>query len=122
MSLIDYVLEIGQKSSINFCKWYYQAFFKWVKKRSGVRKSPPKFRPFIKYKSFTLKQARWKLNEENGKVKIGKTWYRYHNNSKREGVAKTISIKRDSVGDWFIIISCDLRDDFVPEKNCTNDG
>lgn len=35
----------------------YTVFFSWYKKRTGSKKSPPKFKPFRKYKSFTLKQA-----------------------------------------------------------------
>ncbi len=49
----------------------YQAFFDWTKKRSGGRKSPPKFKPFRKARSFTLKQAGWKLGQEQRRVKIG---------------------------------------------------
>lgn len=94
----------------------YEAFFKWAKKRTGDRKSPPKFRPFRKYKSFTLKQASWELDEEKGRVRIGKTWYRYNASRKIQGTPKTITIKRDPVGDWFISISCELEKNFVPEK------
>ena len=35
----------------------YDAFFKWVKTRKGDKKSPPKFKAFRKYKSFTLKNT-----------------------------------------------------------------
>ena len=94
----------------------YDAFFKWTKTRKGVRKSPPKFRPFRKYKSFTLKQAGWKLDEEKGSIKIGDNLYRYNNSRKIQGVPKTVTVKRDSVGDWFISISCDLGGNFIPEK------
>ncbi len=94
----------------------YDGFYSWCKKRSGLKKSPPKFKPFRKYKSFTLKQAGWKLDEERGIVHIGKEKYRYNKSRKFEGVIKTVTIKRDSVGDWYIILSCDLGDDFKPKK------
>jgi len=104
----------------------YQAFFDWCKKRemkkTGLRKSPPKFKPFRKYRSFTLKQAGWKIDEENGKIRIGSTWYRYNKSRKMEGIPKTITVKRDSVGDWFISISCDLGDEFIPEKIASTTG
>ena len=104
----------------------YQAFFDWCKKGRangiGIRKSPPKFRPFRKYKSFTLKQAGWRLDEENGKILIGKTWYRYNKSRDIEGIPKTLTVKRDSVGDWFISISCDLGDDFIPEEIASTTG
>lgn len=101
----------------------YDAFFKWAKnKKSGkagkgcARKSPPKIRPFRKYKSFTLKKACWKIDEEKGRVKIGPNWYRYNNSRKIQGTPKTINIKRDAVGDWFITISCELDSEYRPEK------
>jgi len=95
----------------------YDAFFKWCKRRSGPRFSPPKFKAFRKAKSFTLKQAGWKLDEENGRIKIGKTWYRYNNSRLVQGEAKTITISRDSVGDWYISISCVLEEGFIPENS-----
>jgi len=102
----------------------YSAFFGWCKKgkSKGERKSPPKFRPFRKYKSFTLKQAGWKLDEKNGKILIGKIWYRYNKSRNIEGIPKTITIKRDNVGEWFIAISCDLGEDFIPEKIASTTG
>lgn len=100
----------------------YAAFFKWVKKRQGAKKSPPKFRSFRKYKSFTLKQAGWELDEKNGKVRIGPNWYRYNKSRNIQGVPKTLNIKRDRVGDWFIVISCDVSKDYIPEKNIPMTG
>jgi|SaaInl59LU_5_DNA_1037362.scaffolds.fasta_scaffold20037_2 putative transposase len=94
----------------------YTAFFSWCKKRTGTRASPPKFKPFRKYKSFTLKQASWKLNQETGVVTIGKNKYRFNNSREVEGQVKTVTVKRDSVGDWYVIFSCDLGDDYKPQK------
>lgn len=94
----------------------YRAFFSWCKKRSGGKKSPPKFKAFRKYKSFTLKQASWKLNQERGIVTIGKNQYRYNNSRNIEGEVKTVTIKRDNVGYWHVILSCDLGELYKPEK------
>lgn len=94
----------------------YTAFFKWAKTRKGDKKSPPKFKSFRKYKSFTLKQDSWELDEENGRVRIGPNWYRYNNSRKIQGNPKTINIKRDAVGDWFISISCEVEKEFIPDK------
>lgn len=93
----------------------YDAFFKWSKTRKGAKKSPPKFRPFRKYKSFMLKQAGWKLDEENGKIKICGVWHRYNKSRNIQGNIKTVTIKRDQIGDWYICLSCEIEN-FEPEK------
>lgn len=94
----------------------YDAFFSWCKNRTGPRKSPPKFKPFRKYKSFTLKQAGWRINQDKGEIFIGKRKYRYHKSRNIVGKVKTVTIKRDQVGDWFVIFSCDLGESYQPEK------
>lgn len=106
----------GRQEAVERIYKSYDAFFKWAKTRKGPRKSPPKLKPFRKYKSFTLKQDSWKLDEQNGRVLIGETWYRYNNSRNINGKPKTINIKRDVVGDWFITISCELSDEYRPEK------
>lgn len=106
----------GRQEAVERIYKSYDAFFKWAKNRKGARKSPPKLKPFRKYKSFTLKQDSWKLDEKNGRVLIGDTWYRYNKSRTIQGTPKTINIKRDAVGDWFITVSCELEKDFQPEK------
>jgi putative transposase len=93
----------------------YQAFFNWCKTRKGGRKSPPSFKPFRKYKSFTLKQAGWKIDEVNGKIRIGGNWFRYNQSRKIEGTPKTLTVKRDLLGDWYIFIACEAEQ-FIPKK------
>lgn len=94
----------------------YRTFFSWLKKRSGGKKSPPKFKAFRKYKSFTLKQSGWKLDQNKGMVIIGKNKYRFNNSREVEGKVKTVTIKRDNVGDWYVIFSCDLGENYKPQK------
>lgn len=72
----------------------YQLFFKHHSK--GVR--PPNFRKRIKYKSFTLKQAGYKLLENN-QIKIGKRVYRLWKSRDIEGKIKTVTVKRNPLGD-----------------------
>ena len=100
----------------------YQAFFAWTKKRKGIRRAPPKFKPFRKYKSFTLKQAGWKLDQEKGLITIGKHKYRFNNSRKIEGDVKTVTIKRDTVGDWYVIFSCYLEETYKPQKTISMTG
>ena len=80
----------------------YQRFFSWCKTRIGRRVAPPKFKKRVKYKSFTLKQAGWKLLDDN---QIGRCSYKFHNSRPIEGQIKTVSMVRDAVGDYWIVFS-----------------
>ena len=67
-----------------------------------MRTSPPKFNAVRRYKSFTLKQAGLKLDEAQDKIRIGK-----------RGKAKTLTVKRDAVGDIYIYLVCDTQSEEV---------
>ncbi|MEG4346346.1 transposase [Microcoleus sp. A003_D6] len=80
----------------------YQLFFKHHKK--GVR--PPGFKKVRKYKSFTLKQAGYKFLGGN-RVKIGSKVYQYWNSREIEGKVKTLTIKRTTLGELFMVVVVD---------------
>ena len=82
----------------------YQLFFLAKKQKSARKVSPPSFRKVSKYRSFTLKQAGWKLLEE-GRVTIGKKVFRFHNSRDIEGTIKTLTICKDAVGDYWLVFS-----------------
>ena len=84
----------------------YQFFFAHVKK-GKVR--PPKFRKRESYSSITLKQAGYKILDGN-KIKIGKNTFKYFKSRDIEGVVKTLTIKRDAIGDMYIFFSCGVED------------
>ncbi len=94
----------------------YQRFFDYLKdKKSGKylrRVGIPKFRKVAKYPSFTLKQAGWKLDGANSTLVINGQKYRYHNSRPVLGQIKTVTIKRDAVGDIFVYFSTVVE---VPE-------
>ena len=86
----------------------YQLFFKHHSQ--GVR--PPNFRKRIKYKSFTLKQAGYKLLENN-QIKVGKRVYRFWKSREIEGKIKTVTIKRNPLGEIFIFVVTDHFDSTI---------
>ena len=86
----------------------YQLFFKHHQK--GVR--PPNFRKRIKYKSITLKQAGYKFLAEN-RLKIGKRIYKFWKSREIEGKIKTITIKRNPLGELFVFVVTDYVDNQV---------
>ena len=122
----------------------YQLFFGNLKRK--VRCSPPKFKKVRRYKSFTLKQNGWKLDEDNHTIIIRRQKYRYFEHRKggatsfgrdtarpdsfgqvpltpqsaKSGVChfkdrriigkvKTVTIKRDSLGDIYVYIVTDAK-------------
>ena len=85
----------------------YALFF--LKLKAGDTEArPPKFKPRKKYKSYTLKTAGYKLLDDNyGQIKIGKQVFRFFKSRDIKGEIKTCTIKRNSKGHVFIILSCE---------------
>src|SRR3990167_1710976 len=87
----------------------YQQFFRNLKARKAGKTTrnvdSPTFRKISKAKSFTLAQAGWKLLGDN-KLRIGKTIYKFFKSREIEGVIKTVTIKRDALGDLYVYFSC----------------
>lgn len=85
----------------------YNLFFKFFKR--GVR--PPSFRKSKKYKSFTLKQAGYKFKSTN-QIRIGKIVYKFHLSREIKGNIKTVTIKRSSLGEMFLIVVTDFLEEY----------
>jgi len=85
----------------------YQLFFRNVKRK--IRCSPPNFKKLKNYKSFTLKQSGWKFDEENFSVTINGQKFKYFQSRKISGKIKTVTIKRDSLGDLYIFVVTDAK-------------
>lgn len=82
------------------------------KKGEKVKAGYPRFKPVWRYNSITYPQAGngWKVLE-NGHIwlsKIGELRVFMHR--KVEGAVKTTTIKRDKVGDWFVVIVAETPD------------
>jgi putative transposase len=100
-----YWQQVGSQTVQDICERIekaYKLFFKYHKK--GVR--PPTFKKVKKYKSFTLKQAGYKLLDGN-KIKIGNKVYQYWKSREIEGTVKTVTIKRTQLGELFLVIVVD---------------
>lgn len=82
----------------------YKLFFKNLKRK--VRTAPPSFKKSVKYKSFTLKQAGYKILDDN-RVQINGKIYRYFKSREIEGKIKTVTVKRDTLGDIYVFIVCE---------------
>jgi putative transposase len=82
----------------------YTLFFRNLKRK--IRCAPPSFKKRRKYKSFTLKQTGYKIAGENS-IQIAGRKYRFFKSREIEGIIKTVTIKRDSVGDLYIYFTCE---------------
>ncbi len=82
----------------------YLLFFRNLK--AGIKTAPPGFKKVKKYKSFTLKQAGWKLLDGN-KIRIGSQTYKYSKSRELPVDIKTVTIKRDALGDLWLCCSAE---------------
>ena len=80
----------------------YQLFYRNLK--HGIKTSLPGFKKVKKYKSYTLKQAGWKLLDGN-KIKIGNKIYKYSKSRELPEKIKTVTIKRDPLGHIYLYFS-----------------
>lgn len=80
----------------------YKLFFKQHQK--GTR--PPGFKKRIKYKSFTLKQAGYKFLSGK-KIRIGNRVYKFSKSREIQGKVKTLTVKRNNLGELFILAVTD---------------
>jgi putative transposase len=81
----------------------YRLFF--LNRKKTIKSSLPSFKKVKKYRSFTLKQAGYKFLENN-RVKIGESIFKYSKSRDVDPLTiKRITIKRDRVGDLFLIVN-----------------
>ena len=78
----------------------YKLFFGNLKRK--VKTSPPGFKKVKKYSSFTLKQAGWKLLLDSNRIKIQGTVYKFSKSRDIPADIKTVTIKRDSLGNFWL--------------------
>lgn len=109
-----YIKEIGSQALQEITQRIdraYKLFFRNLKHK--IRTAPPSFKKIKKYKSFTLKQASWKLNEADNSITIGKQRYRYAKSREINSKVKTLTIKRDTLGDIYLYFVCETSENEV---------
>lgn len=82
----------------------YKRFFDYKKGKTNLKAGRPRFKKVKKFKSFTLKQAGWKLVSDN-QIKIGKHKYKFSLSRPVCGQIKTVTIKRDVLNHLWVCIS-----------------
>lgn len=110
----SYLKEIGSQAVQDVADRLdraYTLFFSNLQRK--VKCSPPHFRKVCRYKSFTLKQAGWKLESWHNTIIINKQAYRYFKSREVVGKIKTVTLKRDSLGDIYIFFVTDYVENEV---------
>ncbi len=96
----------------------YDAFFRNIKERKAGKTTRkvgrPKIKPQHKYNSMTFTQAGYKLEDNRIKINCIDTWYTFHKHREIKGTIKTVTIKRDKCGDYWICFSCEHVDHSDP--------
>ena len=87
----------------------YKLFFR--NQKHHVKSSPPKFKKVKKYPSYTLTQAGYRF--DGNKIRLNGRWYGFHKSRDWKGKIKTVTIKRDSCGDFWLIVTTDWVDSEV---------
>ncbi|MEO0804408.1 MAG: transposase [Cyanobacteria bacterium J06642_2] len=104
--------QVGSQAVQDVCQRIergYQLFFKHHQR--GVR--PPSFRKVRKYKSFTLKQAGYKFLDGN-RIRIGGRVYCYWKSRAIEGQVKTVTVKRNALGELFLFVTVQGEPNPIP--------
>ena len=110
----SYMKEIGSQAVQDVAERInraYSLFFKNLKRK--IRTAPPSFKKVSRYKSFTLKQSGWKLDEAHHSIYINGQWYRYFKSRAIEGTVKTVTVKRDALGDIYVYFVCKIQENKV---------
>ena len=106
----DVVLRYGKSQD---------AFFQNIADRKAGRTTRkvgrPKIKPRQKYSSMTFTQAGYTLEDNRVKINCIDTWFSFHKHREIKGNIKTITIKRDKCGDYWICFSCENVEDSKPK-------
>lgn len=97
----------------------YTAFFKWLKNRSGQKSGLPKFKRSSGIGGVVFKQWGWAYLGGN-KIRFGKHVYKFVKSREIEGTIKTCTLKRDSMGRFWVVFSCIKDDAVVQAAGSTN--
>ncbi|MEA3373158.1 MAG: transposase [Campylobacterota bacterium] len=81
----------------------YRKFFEYAKGKTRLKASPPSFKKVKQYRSFTFKgSVGYKLKENV--ISINGYHFKFWLSRAIEGKIKTITVKRDNIGDFYICI------------------
>lgn len=100
----DYWRKLRAQSVQEICQRHDQAYQRFFKKLAS---RPPKFKKLKNFNSFVYKSSGYKI--EGNKLTINKIGtYKFKKSRYYENI-KRISIKRDKLGDFYLVMTCDIK-------------
>ena len=97
--------KLGSQAIQNITERIDLAYKKFFKKNGGL----PSFKKVKKYKSYTLKgKVGYKLN--NNIISLNGYEYKFWLSRPIKGIIKTLTIKRDNIGDFYLCISIEQEE------------
>ena len=81
----------------------------WGNLKRKKKTSPPKFRAWRKYRSFSYNMVGKNVIKDNT-IKIAKNRYKFFKSRGVEGKIKVLTVKRDSCGDFYVYLVCETPD------------
>ena len=89
----------------------YEKFFDYLKaKKKGLsprKVGKPKIKPRHKYNSLTFTQSGYEITENRIHIKCLNKTFSFWKHRPWTGTIKTVAIKRDNVGDYYLYLSCE---------------
>jgi putative transposase len=92
------------------------------KKDAGYDVGWLKWKSPREYRSMTYSQSGFELKNTSGQTatlwlsKIGDIPLRYHRDIPAEATIKEVTVKHETIGEWFVSFALDVNDDHLPEK------
>jgi len=102
--------NVGSQAVQNIVERLDNAYKKFFKKQGGR----PSFQKVKTYRSFTLKQAGWKLLDGN-QIRINHHIFKFVKSREIRGKIKTVTIKRDATGKLWLCLSV-VEEIEIPER------
>ena len=78
----------------------YKLFFR--NRKRSIKASPPSFKKIHKYRSYTLKQNSYKI--DGNTIYLSGHKFKFWLSRPIDGKIKTVTVKRDSLGDYYVYI------------------
>lgn len=87
----------------------YKAFYRNIRQKKKA--STPHFIKRTDYRSFTIREPGKDFIKDR-KIRINGSWYKMHDWREIEGKAKLITVSKDNLGDFWVVIVCELPEEY----------